>query len=84
MITELILIPFIFLAKLIIAILPDFTISFPENVLHGINVISQNVGYILPLAGLIKIFNIYLSFQIFRFGFSVVLRVKSFIPTMGN
>ncbi|GAB5082672.1 hypothetical protein Osc1_18470 [Hominimerdicola sp. 21CYCFAH17_S] len=84
MITELILTPFIFIAKLIIGLLPDFVVNFPESVMHGITVLSQNVGYVLPIPGLIKIFNLYLLFLVFRFGFSLVIRIKSFIPSMGN
>lgn len=84
MITELILTPFIFIAKLIISLLPDFVVDLPESIMHGINVLSQNVGYILPISGLIRIFNFYLLFLLFRFGFSLVIRIKSFIPTMGN
>lgn len=84
MITELILTPFIFLAKLIVSLFPDFVISIPDSVMNGINILSQNVGYILPLEGLLIIFDCYLAFQLFRFGVAIVIRIKSFIPTMGN
>ena len=84
MITELIIYPFIMLAKLLLSLVPSMDIDVSDSFLNGLDKITQSVGYILPIPALVNAFNIYLSFLALRLAFSIVMRVKSFIPTMGN
>lgn len=84
MITEFILKPFIFLGSLLINLLPDFSIDTSSDFLSGLNTLTANIGYILPINGLLNIFTVYLAYLSVRIGFAVVTRLKSFIPTMGS
>lgn len=84
MITELIFMTFLAVSDIILALIPDAKISLPVNIANGLNVITKNVGYILPVPGLVAIFGVYMSWNLFKLGYFGVIRIKSFIPTMGN
>lgn len=84
MLTELILYPFIVLGRFLISLLPTVSLDVAENALDGLSTLSANVGYILPVKGLSEIFVAYLAYLSARVLFSVIIRIKSFIPTMGG
>lgn len=83
MLTELILYPFIFLGRFLISLLPTVSLDVAENALDGLSTLSANVGYILPVKGLSEIFVAYLAYLSARVLFSIIIRIKSLIPTMG-
>lgn len=85
MITDLIINAFLFLPLLLLTGLEtlDFNFSFPEGVYDTLYNISKGVAFVLPLKFLLSIFAIKLSIHAFRLVWSIVIRVKSFIPTMG-
>lgn len=84
MITECILVPFIVLARFILDFLPDFDFDISPNALSGINILTKNLGYILPIKDLISVFGLWLLYISICSGFATVNRIKSFIPTMGG
>lgn len=64
--------------------LPNFSLSIPNGVLDWVNNIFGFLGYIFPIAGLIPIFVISISIKAFQIVWSILNKIKSFIPTMGS
>lgn len=60
----------------------DFTI--PDGVLSGLSSILGNIGFFLPIRQLMPILYISLSIDVARLGMAILMRIKSFIPTMGT
>lgn len=84
MITEFIL-NFIFLpVKGLLALLPDVSFSIPEGVVEGLSNIFSMLGFIFPIKGLLVILTISISIKVFQIIWALVIRIKSFIPTMGS
>lgn len=67
----------------IIVLIPGFDLSIPSGVLAAFGDLFGAIGYIVPWRGLIPIFSMSLLFLSVRFGWAVLLRIKSFIPTLG-
>lgn len=85
MITDAIINAILFLPTLLLTGLDalDFNFSLPAGVYDTLYNISKGVGYVLPLPFLLSISAIKLGIHSFRLIWSVILRIKSFIPTMG-
>lgn len=62
----------------------QITIEFPVNIFNGLNSLMYGVGYILPLVQLMPILITSFAFYSFKIAWAIAMRVKSFIPTMGN
>lgn len=83
MITELI-INFIFLpVNALISLLPDVSFSIPKEAFDGLNNILGLLGFMFPIKGLLAILGISISIKLFHIIWALVIRIKSFIPTMG-
>lgn len=67
----------------IISSLPSIDFNIPDNVLEGLSYISQYVNYFIPVSALMPILVINVSLSVFHIVWSIILRIKSFIPTMG-
>lgn len=69
---------------LLLNMLGSFTLEIPRGVFDGLHEITYALGYVLPMAGLIPILYISFSVNAFQIVWATVLRIKSFIPTMGS
>ena len=67
----------------LLSLLPDIDLSLPDNIFNSVSSVLANVAYVLPVVALMPIFVISLSLSIFRASWSLIIRIKSFIPTMG-
>ena len=59
--------------------LPGFT-----NILNIIGRVFDGINYFIPLDVFLALEAISFSFVLFRVAYVTILRIKSFIPTMGN
>ena len=83
MITDVILFILIAPVLLIIAMLPTVSVSLPSNiVLTGSNIFA-GLGYFLPMPLILSLIGIKYSLKLSRVAMALVIRIKSFIPTMG-
>lgn len=83
MITEFILNLLCFIPNKLLDGLGSLSISIPDDVFNGFNSIFSNLGYIFPIKGLLVIISISISIKVFQIVWALILRIKSFIPTMG-
>lgn len=85
MITDAIINALLFLPTLLLQGLDNLNFSFelPSGIYTTLYNISKGVGYVLPLPFLISISVIKIGIHSFRLVWSIILRIKSFIPTMG-
>lgn len=65
-------------------VLPDIDFDLPDDVFNGFLQFLQTAAYILPVKGLIVWVTFTILLDNFRIIWAFVLRVKSFIPTMGR
>lgn len=84
MITDFIINLFIKIPYALLSSLPDFSISFDTSYFEKFKSYVSFVGYVLPVSGLLPILVISFSLTVFKFVWALVLRIKSFIPTMGS
>ena len=84
MITEWIFEVFTFIPRFIISSLPAVDIRIPDGVFEGIYGLLGGVAYIMPIAGLMPILYISLGMDAVKIAMAGLVRVKSFIPTMGS
>lgn len=69
---------------LLISILPSFSdFNVPQSALNSIGDLLGGLGYIVPWRGILPIFYLSASWVGFRMLWAILLRIKSFIPTMG-
>lgn len=61
----------------------DFNIKFPDDLFEIIKDLSVGVAYVLPITRLMPILIARIGIAIFKICWASVIRVKSFIPTMG-
>ena len=59
-------------------------IEIPADTFNEIEVVISNVAYIVPVKGLLLIISISLVLDNFTIIWSLILRIKSFIPSMGR
>lgn len=64
--------------------LPTLSISIPFTVFDVFQDIFYCINFFLPMNTIILIFEIKLSLIGFRIVYSIILRIKSFIPTLGG
>lgn len=75
---------FFFLPNLIISWLPNLNIGIPEGVLNGLRDVFKGLGYFLPVNGLLPILITSLALDSFKIIMAIIVRLKSFIPFMGE
>lgn len=80
MILKLLIMPVIVLIESVSAI--GFTI--PAGVFNGLLLLSENLGYIFPISSILPVFVLKMLLRNARIIWAMIIRVKSFIPTMGN
>lgn len=67
----------------LLSLLPTVGVGIPDNVFNWLFDIANAVGYLLPIKGLLGILALSLTIKGVQIGWSILLRVKSFIPMMG-
>ena len=67
----------------LISLLPEVDFEIPQGALNWIYDIANAVGYLLPVKSLAGILIVAFSIKAFQIVWALLLRVKSFIPTMG-
>lgn len=83
MITDKILDVLFYLPLLLFKALPAVDFSIPDNVYNGIETFCTNIGYVVPFNALLPILVTSFSLSAFQIAWALVIRIKSFIPTMG-
>lgn len=83
MITEGILNLFVLIPNALLNNMEGVSISIPDNVFSGLDSIFNCLGFLFPISGLLIILTLSFAIKSFQIIWSIVLRVKSFIPTMG-
>jgi len=83
MITEGILNILAFLPNLLLDSLGSISLSIPSNIFDGLNSIFNCLGFIFPISGLLVILGVSFTIKNFQIIWSLILRIKSFIPSMG-
>lgn len=83
MITEGILNILAFLPNLLLDSLGSISLSIPSNIFDGLNSIFNCLGFIFPISGLLVILGVSFTINNFQIIWSLILRIKSFIPSMG-
>jgi hypothetical protein len=69
--------------NLIISQLPTISVELPYNVLSTVSGIFGTLSYFFPIMELLPILVLNLAMDSFRIIMALIVRVKSFIPTMG-
>ena len=67
-------------------LIPSYDGSFglPESFVDMLKSIIESVAWFLPLNVLVPMFLITLGINLLNIGWKIFLRIKSFIPTMGD
>ena len=63
--------------------LPTLNVSIPPSIFDIVNTVFRCVGYFLPMGYLMPVILIYFSMDFIRIIVALIVRIKSFIPTMG-
>ena len=83
MITDAILLMFIAPANAMLTLMPTFTVTLPPDIFSYLISIVTSLSYIFPIGGLFQILVVALSIKATQILWAIIIRVKSFIPTMG-
>lgn len=83
MITESILNILAFIPNLLLDNMNSISLSIPDNIFSGLDSIFNCLGFLFPISGLLVILGISFSIKSFQIIWAIILRIKSFIPTMG-
>lgn len=83
MITEGILNILAFIPNALLDSMNSISISIPDNIFVGLDSIFNCLGFLFPISGLLIILTLSFTIKSFQIIWSIILRVKSFIPTMG-
>lgn len=65
-------------------LLPDISISIPTEIYNVLHNVTSGIGYILPMNTILTVLAIKYSIIGFELMWKLILRIKSFIPTMGD
>jgi hypothetical protein len=83
MIIEAIFTLLLFIPELILSLIPTVNIEIPDNIMDGANVMFGALGYFLPVTALLPIIIVSIGIDVARIVIAIIIRIKSFIPTMG-
>ena len=62
----------------------NFELTLPADMFEIIKDLTVGVNYVVPVERLMPIFITMLSLSIFKIVWAIIIRIKSFIPTMGS
>lgn len=86
MITDKIIDLFFYFPLLLLNSLPDLDLSIPDdflNIVNGVDNFIYNIAYVIPFSRIQGIFIISIAISSFQILWALIIRIKSFIPTMG-
>lgn len=83
MITDAILFFILSTPNNLLDLLPTFSVTIPEGVFDGLSKLFAFVGW-FPIAKILPILVCSIALSIGRIVWACIIRVKSFIPTMGD
>lgn len=83
MITEGILNILAFIPNTLLDSMNTISLSIPDNIFSGLDSIFNCLGFLFPIGGLLIILTLSFTIKSFQIIWSIILRIKSFIPTMG-
>lgn len=83
MITDKILDVLFYFPLLLAQEFPKIELALPDNVFNGIDTFLSNVGYVIPITALMPILVSSLALSSSKIAWALIIRIKSFIPTMG-
>ena len=75
---------FLLLFKGLISLLPTLSFTIPTNICSTIANFFSGVTYFFPIRALLPILAFSISLTAFKIVYNLILRIKSFIPTMGD
>ena len=84
MLIEWLIAPFFSLFGWFVELLPTIDITIPDGVFSVLPNLLNGIGYFIPVRGLLPILLFSISIHSFRFVYKVILRIKSFIPTISG
>lgn len=84
MITEGILNILFSLVDVFLSLLPSINFTFPSSIINGGAFLFNMTGYFFPVAGVMPLITFGLMINLFKLTMSIIVRVKSFFPTMGG
>lgn len=84
MITDTIINIFLALPRNLLALLPDVNFELPDVAFQELFDIISSLTWALPVVALMPILVISFMLQGFKIAWSLLIRIKSFIPTMGD
>jgi len=84
MITAFLVNMFIYMNVAFLSVLPNMNFTIPQGVTDTICGVVQSACYFLPVTLLLPILLFSFGLSTFKVVWAIVLRVKSFIPTMGD
>lgn len=68
----------------LISLLPSIDGTIPSTFVNTLSNVIQSTSYFLPVGALLPIVVISGGLEMFNIVWKIILRVKSFIPTMGD
>ena len=83
MITEAILNVLLTPTKVLLGLLPAVDVSIPDNAFDNANSFFGALGFFLPLTWIAPIIAMKIALKSARIFMALIVRIKSFIPTMG-
>lgn len=83
MITEGILFILASIPNLLLDSMQGISLSIPNDIFEGLNSIFNCLGFLFPISGLLLILIVSFTIKSFQIIWAILLRIKSFIPTMG-
>lgn len=68
---------------LLLDILPNVSVEIPSTAFDNIDSFFSLLGYVFPMTTLVTIIGIKISLKLAKITIALIVRIKSFIPTMG-
>lgn len=68
---------------LLLDLLPDLELEIPNDIYEPLEDAFEGVAYVFPIVALLPIIISSTALSIFRVVWACIIRIKSFIPTMG-
>ena len=84
MITDSLLNIFVDFVNSLIDMLPTVAYNLPPGILDTSEMLFSNIGYVMPMSGLMPLFVFLIALNNFKLILAIIVRIKSFIPTMGS
>lgn len=68
---------------LLLELLPSVSITLPDDIFSSMNSLFASLGFILPMTSLCLIIVSKITLKLAKITIAFIVRIKSFVPTMG-